>query len=368
MLKALSFIFLFIFCSLALGAQEVLYEHYATGVDFWVVLPYSSLSFAKGKNVADYQLSVVIKDSRKKQAADFSTSISIPKRDWLQDTAIPIRFAKSLKPGIYSADFKLKNKSMGSKLAFKRSFEVGAKYTEIGQSWLVAKKEGFSYIPNTLTPDCDELSLFQSFSVPLDSILISTPNRSLRIDQLSSPLQVNLKPFLDSNSGSITKLYMYEGNIHYNVDPFIFSPWYSYSLRYSPGDQLAQLRYVASQNEWQSLHSVPTAKISQAIEAYWKVNDPSPGTARNESRERFYQRVLKADEMFTVHKKLKGWNSDRGRIYIKYGEPDEIVTEAYPIGRYPNIIWTYYKQDKEFIFADTKGFGLYTLRNKEDEY
>jgi hypothetical protein len=72
--------------------------------------------------------------------------------------------------------------------------------------------------------------------------------------------------------------------------------------------------------------------------------------------------------MFTIHKKLKGWASDRGRIYIKFGEPDEITTDVHPIGRYPNITWTYYKQNKEFYFADVKGYGQYILRNKEAEY
>jgi GWxTD domain-containing protein len=371
MLKTLSLVLLITLAYCAVSAQEIIYEQYETGVDFWVMIPFNTLNFPKGSRAAEYQLSMVIKNSHKKQMVDFEQSIIIPNKEWLKETAIPVRFNESLPPDSYTAEFKLRNKAMGEKRTFKKSFVISPGFTEIGQSWLIAKREGVSYIPYSLADiarQVDELILTLNYSVDLDSIRIQTDNRSMHITNLQNPIRMDMMPLLADWQGSILKLTLYEKNIHYVVEPFLFSPWYSYSLRYSLEDQMTQLRYVASQNEWQVLRSVPASKYLSAIESFWKANDPSPGTVRNENREKFYQRVLRADEMFTVHKKLKGWNSDRGRIYIKYGEPDEIVSESYPLGRYPNIIWTYYKQDREFIFADTKGFGLYTLRNKEDEY
>lgn len=371
MLKMLSLVLLIALACSAISAQEVIYEQYESGVDFWVVIPYNSLNFAKGKSTAEYQVSMVIKNSRKKQVANFEQGVAVPNKTWLQETAIPLRFATKLSAGAYTAEFKLKNKAMGDKRTFKKSFEISTALTEIGQCWLVAEREGISFIPNSVTEiieTVDKMTLNLSYSIPLDSLMIHTDSKSMRITNPKSPIQMDLKPFLADTPDNHLKLTLYESNIHYMMEPFLFSPWYSYSLRYSLDDQMTQLRYVATQNEWQVLRSVPADKYLSAIESYWKVNDPSPGTVRNENREKFYQRVLRADELFTVHKKLKGWNSDRGRIFIKYGEPDEIVSEEYPLGRYPNIIWTYYKQDREFIFADTKGFGLYTLRNKEDEY
>ncbi|MDD2227980.1 MAG: GWxTD domain-containing protein [Candidatus Cloacimonetes bacterium] len=371
MVKALSIVLLIALCNGFLAAQEIIYEQYDGGVDFWVVIPYNSLNFAKGKTTADYQFSVVIRNARKKQVADFAQNLIVPNQDWLNETAIPVRFTKVLSPGAYTAEFKLKNKAVGDKRTFKKSFVINTKNTEVGQSWLIAKRDGVSFIPKqieNIAQDLDELVLNQSYSVQLDSIMIQADDRKMHITNLQSPIQMDIKPFLTDAAGEQLKITLYEANIRYAVEPFIFSEWYSYSIRYTPVEQLAQLRYVASQNEWQVLRSVPEEKYPEAIASYWKANDPSPGTARNENRERFYQRVLMADQLFTVHKKLKGWSSDRGRIYIKKGEPDEIVSEVYPLGRYPNIIWTYYQQNLEFIFADKQGFGLYTLLNKEEEY
>jgi GWxTD domain-containing protein len=108
--------------------------------------------------------------------------------------------------------------------------------------------------------------------------------------------------------------------------------------------------------------------LEEGLEQFWTIHDPSPGTLRNEARELFYQRVLTADERYTIHARLQGWASDRGRIYIKYGEPDEISAEVLPLDSYPYIVWHYYNRNLRFIFDDVGGFGQYTLRNTEDEY
>lgn len=354
-----------------LGAQEIIYENYGGNVDIWVLLPYNSLNFKKDLQEAEYQVSLQLKNHKNKQVASFEKNLLIPKRGWLDDTAIPMRFNKLLSPGIYSAELKLKNKSLGEKRNFKKQFEIFGESTGIGLSWIVAWREGIGFIPNNFGSsirDVEKVMLQQSFSLSLDSLRIGIDKQNLTISNPISPIELDLKQYLPPDAVNAIHLTLYEGNIHYKPEPFLFSPWYSYSLRYSLEDQMAQLRYIATQNEWQVLRQLPKDNYAKAIEGFWKAIDPSPGTVRNETREKFYQRVLRSDEMFTVHKKLKGWSSDRGRIYIKYGEPDEINTEVYPLGRYPNIIWTYYKQNLDFVFADTKGFGQYTLRNKEDEY
>jgi GWxTD domain-containing protein len=369
--KALLLLAILLLLASLCSAQEVIYEHYASGTDFWVVIPYSSFNFAKNSQVANYQVSLQIKNSAKKQVGFLEQSIIIPRQDWLQETAIPVRWSLDLPAGNYSAELLIRNKALGEKRNTSKTFQLDNGYTEIGQSWLLAEKDGLTFIPGQmedLLPKLDKLMFRQSFSIPVDSIHIQANNHTMHINNLSSPIETDLLPFIKETQDKQLRFTFFERNIHYLVEPFLYSPWYSYSLRYSYEDQIAQLRYIATQNEWQVLRSLPKSKYAQAIESFWKANDPSPGTIRNETREKFYQRVLRADEMFTVHKKLKGWSSDRGRIYIKFGEPDEIVSESYPLGRYPNIIWTYYTQNRVFIFADTKGFGLYTLRNKDDEY
>ena len=66
----------------------------------------------------------------------------------------------------------------------------------------------------------------------------------------------------------------------------------------------------------------------QFIEAFWQRRDPTPDTEENEFREEHYRRIEYANEHFAAG--VPGWRTDRGRIYIMYGPPDEI--ESHPSG------------------------------------
>jgi GWxTD domain-containing protein len=64
------------------------------------------------------------------------------------------------------------------------------------------------------------------------------------------------------------------------------------------------------------------------IEAFWARRDPTPDTVENEYKEEHYARIAYANEHFAAG--IPGWKSDRGRIYIMYGKPDEI--DSHPSG------------------------------------
>ncbi len=64
------------------------------------------------------------------------------------------------------------------------------------------------------------------------------------------------------------------------------------------------------------------------IEAFWQRRDPTPDTEENEYKEEHYQRIAYANEHFAAG--VPGWKTDRGRMYIVFGKPDEI--EAHPAG------------------------------------
>ncbi|HQJ47156.1 MAG TPA: GWxTD domain-containing protein, partial [Ignavibacteriaceae bacterium] len=84
----------------------------------------------------------------------------------------------------------------------------------------------------------------------------------------------------------------------------------------------------------------------------------------NEYFRQYLQRVALSNERFTSMGK-PGWKTDRGRVYLLYGEPTEI--ERYPnqLETRPYEIWQY--TDIEggvfFIFGDLTGFSDYTLIN-----
>jgi GWxTD domain-containing protein len=66
----------------------------------------------------------------------------------------------------------------------------------------------------------------------------------------------------------------------------------------------------------------------QFIEAFWQRRDPTPDTEENEYKEEHYRRIAYANEHFAAG--IPGWKTDRGRMYIMYGPPDEI--DSHPSG------------------------------------
>ena len=66
----------------------------------------------------------------------------------------------------------------------------------------------------------------------------------------------------------------------------------------------------------------------QFIEQFWLRRDPTPDTIDNEYKDEHYERIAYANEHFASG--IPGWKSDRGRIYIMYGKPDQI--ESHPSG------------------------------------
>jgi GWxTD domain-containing protein len=62
------------------------------------------------------------------------------------------------------------------------------------------------------------------------------------------------------------------------------------------------------------------------IEQFWLRRDPTPETPDNEYKDDYYRRIVLANERYTSG--IPGWRTDRGRILIMHGEPDEIETHA----------------------------------------
>jgi|HubBroStandDraft_3_1064219.scaffolds.fasta_scaffold01950_2 GWxTD domain-containing protein len=81
--------------------------------------------------------------------------------------------------------------------------------------------------------------------------------------------------------------------------------------------------YIISDEEKQAWKRLATDdERQQFIEQFWLRRDPTPDTEENEFKEEHYRRIAYANERFASG--IPGWKTDRGRIYIMYGPPDEI--------------------------------------------
>lgn len=127
---------------------------------------------------------------------------------------------------------------------------------------------------------------------------------------------------------------------------------------------IRQLEYIANGKELDSLKKLNDYEQRLvAFDRFWAKRDPSPETGENEAKREFYRRVAVANDLFSyIHR--EGWITDRGRIYIMYGEPDQL--DDYPIvhNERPYQIWHYYKAGRyrRFAFVDIHEDGDYQLQ------
>lgn len=77
------------------------------------------------------------------------------------------------------------------------------------------------------------------------------------------------------------------------------------------------------------------------IEAFWKHRDPTPGTPENEFRTDHYRRINYVNHFFGRETPKPGWKTDRGRVYIILGEPNDIQRFEGKTTIYPAEIWFY---------------------------
>jgi len=104
------------------------------------------------------------------------------------------------------------------------------------------------------------------------------------------------------------------------------------------------------------------------LKEFWARRDPTPGTPDNVARDEFYRAVAYANATFgeSGAAEMPGWNSDRGRIYLKNGRPDETLRRPAASPR-PYEVWKFTRdRQRWYVFIDDTGLGHYTLIGTND--
>ena len=99
--------------------------------------------------------------------------------------------------------------------------------------------------------------------------------------------------------------------------------------------------YIISDQERAAFKALQTDEEREHfIEQFWERRDPTPGTPANEFKEEHYRRIAYSNEHFASF--VAGWKTDRGRVYIIYGPPDEIDSHPRGAGSTPPYeVWFY---------------------------
>jgi len=139
------------------------------------------------------------------------------------------------------------------------------------------------------------------------------------------------------------------------ADPFQY--WLNQDVTYIITD--------AERNAFNQLQSDPARE--QFIEQFWERRNPTPGAAENPFRAEHYRRIAFANDHFSSSSDLPGWKTDRGRIYITFGPPDEIDSHpAASAAKLPYEDWRYrfiqgIGNDVSIEFVDRDSNGEYHM-------
>ncbi len=186
--------------------------------------------------------------------------------------------------------------------------------------------------------------------------------------------------------------------------------WRRESWERDPREFLEEAHFLIDDPDQEMRYAESTAGEQEAwLDRFWKDKDPTPLTAQNEARDRFRARVEYANEHYSIAGVVKGMLSDRGRVYLRFGEPDDLRQQVIPTGdrslqsvateiandddpayiqlrkpggigadSRPFEIWTYNRltesqserarhgsqgrMQRKFVFVDEHGYGDYTLK------
>jgi len=130
-----------------------------------------------------------------------------------------------------------------------------------------------------------------------------------------------------------------------------------------------QIQHIATSAEKKLYAELTLQGKAQFLIQFWRDRDPTPESLENEYLQAIQNRYHYANEQFSWGE-TQGWKTDRGRVLIQNGMPDEIQHHANEAASVPYEIWIY-RMDRtyQFVFADLHTNGNLALlhSNKEDE-
>jgi len=132
-------------------------------------------------------------------------------------------------------------------------------------------------------------------------------------------------------------------------------------------DEYKLISYFVSSEQLKIWSTLSDEGKKAFIGNFWTASDNDTSTDKNEFFDLVKDRIYYTNQEYTHFK--DGWNSDRGRIYIRNGKPDEIIKDN--TGLYTSAskytpkdyeIWRYRTgTNRTYIFLDIQGTGNFRL-------
>lgn len=258
-------------------------------------------------------------------------------------------------------------------------------------NYIYISKETYSSRQNYIIIDKKNHPVFNSYIELGDSNRILTRNTQyprLFVKYYSREYPIALPPFVEAknnsfsfspdsvffiemNSGESSILnFRNKGIYHIQADTTttregitIFRFYKNFPHISTAEQMLSSLRYITSKSEFNDMMMMKNTK--EAVDNFWLDKSGNPDRAKEMIR-RYYNRVVEANKYFTSYH--EGWKTDRGLIYIIYGQPNLVYrnpsNETWIFGEDRNLLsitFVFQKIDNPFTDND------YEL-NRSQEY
>ncbi len=136
-------------------------------------------------------------------------------------------------------------------------------------------------------------------------------------------------------------------------------------------DLITQLRYYVASDRLKSLRDAPLEQRGRAWASFLRASDPAPATPEHEGLQTYFARLQQAGIRFRDDGSGSrgGWLSDRGRVYVVMGEPDQLYEQntngaisRTSVGQRGRLqYWEYSQYRVRLIFYDESGTGRWRL-------
>jgi GWxTD domain-containing protein len=137
---------------------------------------------------------------------------------------------------------------------------------------------------------------------------------------------------------------------------------YNLERKLGPDDAafLARVQYIITSQERKAFLEMPASERAAFEEDFWKRRDPDPATEVNEFKTTYFARMDEADKLF-LGEGRPGWQTDRGRVYILFGPPQERITQSFGQSAYGRCSEVWYYGSFPVVFSDSNCTGSYVL-------
>ncbi len=130
-------------------------------------------------------------------------------------------------------------------------------------------------------------------------------------------------------------------------------------------EMVGYLRFFTTGSRLNTLRTGTPQQRATAWATFLRETDPISITPQNEAIRDYFQRIRIANERFREDQGGSGWLSDRGSVYVAFGDPDQTLEAnsqgqqgVSAVGQRGRLqIWDYTGDRLRLVFIDQTGFG-----------